>query len=282
MKFRKMLRIMAALLSATLIVSGTTIALSVSDGYAKGKQKYRKWKELYTDQDDDAHTGQAADTEETGQTEAGDLQGNTEDSLMEDMVPEDAPERMTIDFDSLLELNPDVVGWIELPAVNISYPVVQGEDNEYYLHRSLDREPLFAGCLFLDADNASDFLDQNSIIYGHNMRDGTMFANLKAYNEESIYEQCPYFWLYTPDMDYLYQIVAVHLVPVSSTAYSITFESDTAYDCWLEEMKDASVIHGDTDEGTTTVTLSTCTGNDQQRQVVQGVRVSMVEKESSS
>ena len=117
-------------------------------------------------------------------------------------LPEDAPPRIRVDWQELAEINDDLEAWILIPAVEISYPVLQGDDNEYYLHRGINQEYLFAGSIFMDAYNNPSFYNYNTIIYGHNMRDGSMFAKLKEFSDEDTLRQCPYFWILTPDADY--------------------------------------------------------------------------------
>ena len=98
-----------------------------------------------------------------------------------------------IDFDSLQEINPDVIGWLEMEAVDtINYPIVQGEDNDYYLHRTFQRTDNFAGSIFMDYMNKSNFGQRNTIVYGHNMKNGSMFGSLKNYRDQEVYQKSPY------------------------------------------------------------------------------------------
>ena len=90
-----------------------------------------------------------------------------------------------VDFESLRESGPDIIGWLNLPDTVINYPVTQTDDNEYYLHHLYDGTYNKVGCLFADYENKADFSDRNTIIYGHNMRDGSMFAVLNEYDEQS-------------------------------------------------------------------------------------------------
>ncbi|HJB28187.1 MAG TPA: class B sortase, partial [Candidatus Blautia faecavium] len=103
----------------------------------------------------------------------------------------DAP--IEIDFESLQEINNDIVGWLYVDAIpSISYPVVQGEDNEYYLHRTFEKADNFAGTVFIDCKNNKDLSSCNTIVYGHNMKNGTMFGKLKQFKEESTIQKSPY------------------------------------------------------------------------------------------
>ena len=113
---------------------------------------------------------------------------------------------MNIDFKSLKSVNDDVVGWIYVGAVpDINYPVVHGEDNETYLHHTYEKNYNFAGTIFVDYENKGDFNDCNTIVYGHNMKNGSMFAQLKKFSSNSdTYEKSKYFWIFTPEKNYRY------------------------------------------------------------------------------
>ena len=86
-----------------------------------------------------------------------------------------------IDFDGLRTINKDIVAWIEIPGIGVDYPVVQGEDNEHYLHYMFDGKENIAGSIFLDFRNKADFTDRKVILYGRNMQDGSMFSHLEKY-----------------------------------------------------------------------------------------------------
>lgn len=86
---------------------------------------------------------------------------------------------LQVDFESLQSINPEVIAWIQIPALDISYPVAKGTDNAYYLHHMINGETNKSGSIFMDYHNQEDFTDRNTIIYGHNMRDGSMFGPWK-------------------------------------------------------------------------------------------------------
>ena len=106
---------------------------------------------------------------------------------------------ITVDFNALLAENQDVVGWLYVEALGISYPVVQGTDNDYYLHMTYQKTYNFAGTIFIDYANNRNFQDLNTIVYGHNMKDGSMFGILKRFVTENAYSTSPYFWMLTPE-----------------------------------------------------------------------------------
>lgn len=93
-----------------------------------------------------------------------------------------------IDFTNMLAINPDIKGWIHIPGTDISYPVVQSQDNSYYLEHNASQEENRAGAIFIDYENSSDFTDYNTIIYGHRMNNGSMFAQLHKYEDPEFLE----------------------------------------------------------------------------------------------
>lgn len=179
-----------------------------------------------------------------------------------------------VDFDSLKEVNPEIIGWLYVEALDISYPIAQGEDNDYYLHNTFERTPNIAGCIFLDCENKKKFTDRNSVIYGHNMKNQSMFGKLKQF-KEGAFDESPYFWVYTPDQIYKYEIFACHDVGYTSKTYQLTFEDDQDFMDYIKEAFDNSVVSSDASvsEEDTVVTLSTCTGVETTRFIVQGKRI---------
>ncbi|MDO4343906.1 MAG: class B sortase [Eubacteriales bacterium] len=180
-----------------------------------------------------------------------------------------------IDFDSLLAMNEDIIGWLEMEAIDINYPIVQGTDNEYYLHRTFLGQDNFAGSIFLDYLNHSNFSNRNNIVYGHNMKNGSMFGILKKYGEQETVDKSPYFWIYTPSRIYKYEIFSAAEVDAYSSSYQITFADSQEFQSFLNLAKNQSWIKSSLQVGygDTVVTLSTCTGNEATRFIVQAKRV---------
>lgn len=180
-----------------------------------------------------------------------------------------------VDFAALQGVNPDVVGWIYIEALDgISYPVVQGEDNEEYLHTTYENNYNFAGTIFIDYENSRDFSDCNTLVYGHNMKNGSMFGQLKKFSEDqTTYEKSKYFWIFTPEKDYRYEIISAYTTGVNSDTYTLFKGPGDEFQEYLDTIKGYSEIETDDTELTIKdriVTLSTCTGNDATRYVVQG------------
>ena len=130
-------------------------------------------------------------------------------------------ETFSVDFEKLLEMNSDVVGWIRFDEPSeINYPVVQGRDNEEYLKRTFEANTNKLGTLFVDVNNPGDFSGRNTFIYGHNMKNGSMFAQLLKYKDDSFYKEHPYFYIYTPDGKVrTYEIFSAGVVKDTSDSY---------------------------------------------------------------
>jgi len=182
-----------------------------------------------------------------------------------------------IDFAALQAINKDIVGWLYVEAIeDINYPIVQGKDNDYYLHRTFEDTYNFAGSIFLDYENKKDFSDCNSIVYGHNMKNGSMFGKLKQFRQAETYEASMYFWICTPQQNFKYEIISAHEVATGGEAYTLFKNADKEFVSYMEKMKNQSEIPiPDTifTKDDKIVTLSTCTGNTSTRFILQGRRV---------
>lgn len=182
-----------------------------------------------------------------------------------------------VDFTALLQQNPDTVAWIRFapePA-EISYPVVQGKDNEQYLHQTFYGRENASGAIFLNAYNRADFTDRNTVIYGHRMKNGSMFRNLEDYQERSFWEKNPYFYIYTPDgYELKYHIFSTGVVKDTSDTYQTQFGSEQEFQEFLSMTKKNAEYDTGIEPGMDSriVTLSTCTrASDEHRYVVTGV-----------
>lgn len=190
---------------------------------------------------------------------------------------------ISVDFDALQAENDDVIGWIFFENEDISYPVLYSGDDSYYLRRSMDGSAATAGSIFLEGENSPDFSDYHSIIYGHNMRNLTMFGKLKYYaKDDAYYNSHQYFQICTNDFIYRYQIFAYENVSADDRVYTIPFGPTEEYTEYLAYLK--SISMKDTGVEVTNenhiITLSTCndaTAINDQRFVVQGVLVDMYE-----
>ena len=126
-----------------------------------------------------------------------------------------------IDFDTLHAISKDAVAWLYAPGTGINYVVAQAGDNDYYLHRLLNGTEAKAGTLFMDYQNHSDFSDWNTMIYGHHMKNGTMFASLVKYQDQEYYEKHPVMYLYTPGRRMKLEILAGYTTDIEDSVYTI-------------------------------------------------------------
>ena len=184
---------------------------------------------------------------------------------------------ITVDFDKLIEINSDFVGWFYMEAEDISYPLVHYEDNDFYLHRTFEKTDNFAGTLFVEALNNPDFKDPNTIIYGHNMRNLSMFGKLKLLVQNEDYKKSDIFWILTPEGSYKYRMINIETVNVSSDVYTLfSFPSQDVVEYIKARNAESSVPFelGEIGENSKVVTLSTCVGaGGSERLVVQGLLV---------
>ena len=146
-----------------------------------------------------------------------------------------------------------------------------------YLHQTYEKNYNFAGTIFVDYENGRDFNDCNTLVYGHNMKNGSMFGHLKKFTEdEKLYNNDRYFWILTPDKNYRYEIISAYTTGVNSDTYTLFKGPGEEFEEYLKKIKSYSDIKTEDTELTIKdkiVTLSTCTGNESTRFVVQGKRV---------
>ena len=182
-----------------------------------------------------------------------------------------------VDGAGLLKENKDYVGWIYVPNTGISYPVVQGKNNNEYLHTNFHKEYSFAGTIFMDSLCKKGVLNHHGIIYGHNMRDGSMFAVTKSYVDQKFADEHPVFWFITPKYKLLYRVFSAYEAnPKDEDAYAIQgmdFKTNKDWDKILKNLqKKSSVkVKQELNPRDFTLTLSTCTNARTTRIVTTGV-----------
>lgn len=262
-----------------LIVMLAALAVFLYSGYTLYGfyKEYKKSSDEYDNLENSYAVDQEQESENIDNLEDDDalqsISGQEVRTVFEDGEEKTLPVlKNPIDFTQLLSVNSDIVGWLRIRALDISYPVVQGKDNDYYLHRTFEKTDNFAGCLFVNSYNMGDFTDQNTIIYGHNMKNGSMFGKLKNFNDPEVFKKSRYFWIFTPDFIYQYRIFSASVVDKTGLTYQISF-TDDEFDQFISQAYSNSVV--DNQDVTVTkedriVTLSTCTGDDSTRFVVMG------------
>lgn len=192
----------------------------------------------------------------------------------EEEPPDPLEELAAVDLEALRAVNPDVVGWLAIPDTGISYPMVQGEDNQYYLRRTWQGESNTAGSIFLESANDPALTDFNTIVYGHRMRSGTMFAPLQYYSDPDYLRAHPSVYITDGGGLHRYDVFAAHSVGVEEIVYRLDLETEERQEEFLSYCMEHSEIGTDVEPkvGDRILTLSTCTGNGYaKRWVVQAV-----------
>ena len=168
-----------------------------------------------------------------------------------------------IQFKKLQELNDDTVSYLVVDGSDISYPVVQTNNNEYYLNHSFDKKENSAGWIFMDYRNNSNILDKNTIIYGHNRLTGSMFGTLKELLEDSYYHRdTHYIYLYTEEKKYIFDVFSVYTIEKETYYLKTNFSNDQEYQKFLTILKSRSENSFSTtvNNQDKIITLSTCSG----------------------
>ena len=212
--------------------------------YRKGNQEYEEMQKYVEKPDKEKGGGQSGEQ-------------------LEDRKPEDE-QFLKIDFEELRRQNPDIKAWIQIPALDISYPVMQGEDNSYYLHHLPDRQKNKNGSIFIDCHNEPDFSDPNTIIYGHNMKNGSMFGKLDKYKDKTLFEVYPLFYIYLPGKVLEYRIISAYAGKAGSTAYTYQFPETEDFQNFIAKIISRSDYDTETEVTAEDhiVTLSTCVNTD--------------------
>lgn len=176
-----------------------------------------------------------------------------------------------IDFESLIEKNSDTVGFLKLPGTDIEYPVVQSDNNEFYLSHNFKKNKNSAGWIFADYRNTLDGTDKNIIIYGHNMRNGKMFSNLKNYLNSNWYDQEDHKKIYfiTPDGANIYEIFSVYEIEDEEYYLKTDFNSKE-FNNYINTIKLRSEIDFNVNitSDDSIITLSTCGNTNDYRIVI--------------
>lgn len=171
---------------------------------------------------------------------------------------DDSPQ---VDFGGLSAINPDIAAWLLCPDTAINYPVVQGKDNTYYLNHLFDTKRNASGTLFIDVRNHTGFEDRNTVIYGHNMKNGSMFKSLMQYKSQEYYNAHKVMYLLTPRGNYTLSLFAGYTASVEEDAWRRSFPDAGAYGDWISNAVSHSTFRADgiqVEASDCVVTLSTC------------------------
>ncbi len=194
-------------------------------------------------------------------------------------------EENPIDFEKVWEQNVDVYAWIQVAGTVIDYPVLQHPtDNTYYLNYNIDGTKGYPGCIYSESYNKKDFSDFNTVLYGHNMKNGSMFAELHHFKDTDFFDKNKEITIYTPDKKYVYDIFAAYTYDDRHILSSFNFENEKICTDYIEQIfnrKELSANFRNQEKITNKskiLTLSTCIkGKDDKRFLVQAVLINEIE-----
>ena len=168
-----------------------------------------------------------------------------------------------IDFAVLADMDKNAFGWLYIPDTVMNYPVVRGKDNDYYLNHALGGKWNNGGCPFVDYRNKDGFEDYNTVIYGHHLRNGMMFACLDDYAKQEFYDAHPVVYFTTESGKYILRIFAAYTTHSTSDAYNRSFKNEEAFMNWVDKALEQSKIKTDVEitAQDKVLTLSTCAYN---------------------
>lgn len=194
----------------------------------------------------------------------------------------DAKLDFAVDFDSLHAVNEDVTGWIWMQDTVVNYPVLHSKkNNDEYLYTTYDGKQNSSGSIFADYRNNAGFVDDNTVLYGHNMKNGSMFAFLKKMTGQEYYDTHKEFYILTPEGNRRYEIISVFQVDALSSLYDRQFETAEDKQEWLNRVLQKSAILSPFSASIedTFVMLSTCvSGDDLRARIVAVGRLAEVEE----
>lgn len=175
----------------------------------------------------------ASDADHSGSMQSGEVYGDGAKSDGAVVLQQDSASE--VDFEAIRQTCKDVVGWLQLEGSVIDYPVVQGQDNAYYLNHLPDGTPNESGSIMMDQANRNTFADAVTILHGHNMRSGAMFGDLDLYADEAYYRAHPVMHLFTPEGDYEVLIFAAYTVDGNTFDYATSFSDEAAFEAFIQQ-----------------------------------------------
>ncbi|MCR4807252.1 MAG: class B sortase [Lachnospiraceae bacterium] len=252
------IRILIIALAGAGIIAAITMILVTTAEYKKAKAEYDEL-ESYVATDTSAGKDDSETEKKEEEEEVRVFKNNPNRA--------DFPDK-EVDYEGLKKKNRDYVGWLYVGSAGINYPVVQGADNEYYLHNTFEGKANFAGCVFMDCMDKADLTMYNTFLYGHAMKDGSMFGNLRKLRKNpSLVKNDPYIYMFMKDGIYRYQIYSYYIDDKDSTMY-YSAENNKEYRQYIRRAMDKSMAECEAkpDEEETSLTLVTCSGTGSQKQ----------------
>lgn len=188
---------------------------------------------------------------------------------------------LEMDLKALQQENPDILGWIQIPGTVVDYPVLQGEDNQFYLNHNWRGDKYYVGAIFLEHRNSPDMTDFNTIVYGHNMSNGSMFGSLYQYRHLSHWEEHPYVYILTESGVLRYEVFSTYTAEVESDTYRLGFRQQETRENYIAmALENSEIDTGIQPKQTDRIlTLSTCSGAGYATRRVVHARLEMMEVE---
>lgn len=186
---------------------------------------------------------------------------NQNEFPMNDSIPQ-------MDFTEVKKTNEETIAWIWIDDTPINYPVVQGADNEFYLTHLYNKKYNISGSIFGDYRNGTDFTSTNTVLYGHNLKNGSMFGSLKKYKDLNFLNNHKYVWIITPKATYQYEIYMVYEFDVSKDHYVFNFNSEKSFQSYLENIKPIVSNELEVNLDDHILTLSTCDDDKKDKRLV--------------
>lgn len=186
-----------------------------------------------------------------------------------------------IDFNSLLKKNDDIYSWIYIPNTNVNYPVCRhATDDNFYLDHDIYGNYSASGTIYSQFCNSRDYTDRVTVLYGHNMADGSMFADLHRFKDKEFFDEHKYIYIYTPERKLTYEIISAFTYDDRHIMNSFNFANDSVFNDYLAMIKNPRSVNSNTREEISLdlddkiIVLSTCLNSGEGRYLVQGVLVS--------
>lgn len=183
----------------------------------------------------------------------------------------------TVDFNKLKEQNNETIAWLKINNTNIEYPVVKGTNNSFYLNHSFDKSKNSAGWIFADYKNKFDNTDKNIVIYGHNMRDGSMFGSMLNILDAKWYEneENTNITLYTENEKCIYKVFSIYKIESEDYYIKTEFSDDNNFEQFVNTIKKRSIKEFNTDvsKDDNILTVSTCANNNKYRVVLHAKKI---------
>ena len=273
MKNNKLVRIVAALAAIACLGTAAYFAgliWSTEREYQKGDDSYDALAKLVKEDSGESPDSSGSDG---SNNEDGDVAGSATSENTDEESTQD------INLDLAKQLNSDITAWLYCQDTVIDYPVCHGDDNSYYLTHLADGTYNRNGCLFVDCKNSSDFSDDNTVIYGHHMASGKMFASLIKYKDQDYYEEHPVMYLTTEEGTYKIELFSGYVTEIGSSAYTMNFGTAKERAEWLKEISNKSDFTANAmtiSSKDRIITLSTCAYDFQNARYVVHGKISAV------